>query len=171
MISLKTKKSRASYPLSNNHSIYLVESPWGLYTQNKVLYRKFIRSESYFARLVPTASRITRGRPIFLSWSEDLTCSNYFEMILNPNSLLGAMRTESASVSNPSLPARPTICLYCEVVITYPLPALTEAITTLLAGKFTPVAKVVVQKRTFKSLFLNRCSATILSSRLSPAWW
>ena len=40
---------------------------------------------------------------------------------------------------------------------------------TLLAGKFTPAARVVVQKITFRCPSLNRYSVISLSCRLRPA--
>ena len=114
---------------------------------------------------------MTRGSPIVLQWRDDFISSSSLVTIYSPIYLFGAIKTESACLSKPNRPALPTICLYCAVDSYYPVPTLHEAITTRLAGRLTPVASVVVQKRVFKSHFLKRCSEIILSSRLSPEWW
>jgi hypothetical protein len=64
---------------------------------------------------------------------------------------LGTHIYESASSSNPYLPALPTIYLYVIVDISE-IPYFNPAIITHLAGKFTPAANVDVQKIIFKHL-------------------
>ena len=74
------------------------------------------------------------------------------------------------------LPALPIICLISMTEIGIFVPArvfqrLWSRITTLLAGKFTPCAKVGVATMQFMSPLLNAFSIFFLCLLLKPAWW
>jgi hypothetical protein len=51
------------------------------------------------------------------------------------------------------------------------MPCFMPAIITLLAGKFTPAARVEVQKITLRSLYLKRSSMVSRSWSFKPEWW
>ena len=136
----------------------LASAKLGLWIQYSVDWRYLSSSYSSEASPVPTASRNTRGKPICFLKRAELIYSNYFVAMRKPSCLLKHIKIESALVSKPRRPARPTICLYSAVVSSLPI-VLWDVIITLLAGRLTPAARVVVQNITFNRPSLKRYSA------------
>ena len=85
-------------------------------------------------------------------------------------------RKDSPKSSKPGLPALPIICLtsitgrgmLLDAIVLHLLVSLT---TTLLAGKFTPCARVGVATIHWRFPFLNPFSITFLWEEVKPAWW
>ena len=138
-----------------------------------MLIRYYYISYESWIKSIPTASKITRERPLWSEVRQDSTLSNF--LVINSIAFYFSFgytqRMASASVSYPYLPALPIIYLYCIDVSSLLYPYFMLAIITLFAGRLTPAARVEVQKITFIRPFLKSSSTTSLSSELNPLWW
>ena len=78
-------------------------------------------------------------------------------------------RKLSPCVSRPARPALPTIYLYWALE-SWSRPMKGDLMTTLLAGRLTPAARVLVQQSTPNTSEAKASSNNFLSSMVSPEW-